>query len=208
MSTKIRVLIVDDHFMVRLGLKEAIQGESDFEVAAEASTGPQATDLYRQHRPDLVLMDLRMPGMNGVETTATILREFPAAKVVLLSTFDAEEDIYRGLQAGARGYLLKSTSRDQLLEALRAVQRGERVLDPTVAGRLAERMPRQALSARELEVVRLVVDGRTNKEIAQALSIAEVTVKVHVSHLFTKLGVSDRTQIATEAIRRGIVNLT
>lgn len=206
MTPQIRILIVDDHFVVRLGLREAINGEPDLVVAAEASTGAQALELYRKHAPDLVLMDARLPGMSGIEATIAIRSEFPSARIVFLSTFDAEEEIYRALQAGARSYLLKSSSRDQLLAALRAVHRGERVLDPAVATRLAERLPRPDLSNREMDVVRLVVEGKTNKEIANALCIAEVTVKVHVSHLLGKFGVSDRTQIATEAIRRGIVS--
>lgn len=205
MTPKIRILIVDDHFVVRLGLKEAIDGEPDLVVAAEASTGAQALELYRKHIPDIVLMDVRLPGMNGIEATVAIRSEYPSAKIVFLSTFDSEEEVYRALQAGARSYLLKSSSRDQLLAALRAVHRGEHVLDPAVATRLAQRLPRPNLSNREMDVVRLVVEGKTNKEIACALSIAEVTVKVHVSHLLSKFGVSDRTQIATEAIRRGIV---
>lgn len=206
-GTKIRVLVVDDHFMVRMGLASSVNTEPDLLVVAEASNGSQALDAYRKHRPDVTLMDLRLPDRSGIEVTLELCAEFPAARIIVLSTYDGDEDIYRALQAGAWAYLLKSVLREQLLEAIRAVAHGHRYLPPEVAARLAERMPRSDLSARELEVLRLIVKGRSNKEIAAGLFIAEVTVKLHVSHLLSKLRVQDRTQLATEAIRRGIIYL-
>jgi two-component system NarL family response regulator len=204
---KICVMVVDDHFVVRMGLSGSINVEPDMAVTAEASTGEQAVTVYRQHQPDIVLMDLRLPGMSGVEATRAICREFPGAAVIMLSTHDGEEDIYRSLQAGARTYLLKTAARNELIDTIRAVYAGERSISPVVGARLAERMMHPELTAREIEVLQLVVKGKSNKEIASALSIAEVTVKLHVGHILTKLSVNDRTQAATTALQRGIVHL-
>ena len=206
-KNKIRILVVDDHFVVRMGLCSSINMEEDTVVVAEASNGRQAIQLYRQHVPDVVLLDLRLPGMDGVETTVAICKEHPDARIIMLSTYDGDEDIYRSFQAGARSYLLKSVLREELLTAIRAAHAGQRYIPPAVAERLAERVPFLELSARELEVLRLIVKGMSNKEIGAALNITEVTTKLHVGHILSKLKVNDRTQAATTAVQRGIVHL-
>ena len=203
----IRVLIADDHFVVRMGLAAVIKTQPDMDVVAEATTGKQAVELFRQHRPDITLMDLRMPEMDGIEAITAIRQEFPESRFIVLTTYDGDEDIYRALQAGARAYLLKDMLRDGLVEAIRAVHAGQRRIPAEVANRLAERMNRTELTARELEVLRLIVLGRNNKEIAAELRIAEGTVKIHINNILSKLGVSDRTQAATFALQRGIVHL-
>ncbi len=203
----IRILVVDDHFMVRMGLSASLNIEGDMQVVAEANNGEDAISLYREHRPELVIMDGRLPGMSGGQTTSAILKEFPQAKVLILSTHSGEEEIYRALQAGARGYVLKSADRQELLSAIRAVHSGKLHVDPVVAQSLAERITHQPLTARELEVLEMLVKGLSNKEIGARLRVAEVTVKQHVSHLFQKLNVSDRTQAVTVALQRGIVQL-
>jgi DNA-binding NarL/FixJ family response regulator len=207
-STKpIRILVVDDHFMVRMGLSASLNAEPDMEVVAEVGNGQAALEAYSQHRPNLVLMDVRLPGMSGAETTAALLRSFPGAYVLMLSTHSGEEEIYRAMQAGARGYLLKSVLREDLLRAIREVHAGKRHLDPIVASHLAERVSHRSLTSRELEVLRMVAKGWGNKEIANALNIAEITVKLHVSHVLEKLNVKDRTEAATAAVQRGIISL-
>ena len=204
---KIRILVVDDHFVVRMGLCGSINMEEDMMVVAEASNGQQAIQLYRQQSPDIVLMDLRLPTMDGIVTAMTICKEYSEVRIIMLSTYDGDEEIYRSFQAGARSYLLKSTSREELLAAIRAVHSGQRYIPPAVAARLAERVPFSELSSREMEVLRLIVKGMSNKEIAAALSIAEVTTKLHVGHILSKLKVNDRTQAATSALQRGIIRL-
>jgi len=205
---KIRVLVVDDHFVVRMGLAGSINLEEDMMVVAEASNGQQAIQFYRQQTPDIVLMDLRLPGMDGTATAMAICKEFAEARIIMLSTFDGDEEIYRSFQAGARSYLLKSVSREELLAAIRAVHGGQRYIPPNVASRLAERVPFIDLSTREMEVLRLIVKGMSNKEIAATLNITEVTTKLHVGHILSKLKVNDRTQAATSALQRGIIHLT
>lgn len=207
MKKKISLLVVDDHFVVRIGLKSSINVEADMTVAAEATTGEEAIALYREHRPDIVLMDLKLPGASGIDATKAICKEFPNAAIIMLSTHDGEEDIYRSLQAGARGYVLKTAARDELMNTIRTVSAGQRCISPAVGARLAERMTHPDLTAREMEVLKLIVKGNSNKEIASALSITEVTVKLHAGHIFAKLQVSDRTQAATTALQRGIVHL-
>jgi len=207
-STKpICILVVDDHFMVRMGLTASLNAEPDMEVVAEAGTGEAALEAYKRHRPNVVIMDVRLPGMNGVAATAAILREFPDACILMLSTHAGEEEIYRSMQAGARGYVLKSVMREDLLRAIRDVHAGKRHLDPIVASHLAERISHRSLTGREIEVLRMVAKGWGNKEIANALNIAEVTVKLHVSHVLEKLNVKDRTEAATAAVQRGIISL-
>lgn len=207
-STKpIRILVVDDHFMVRMGLTASLNAEADMEVVAEVGDGEAALEAYNRCRPNLVIMDVRLPGMDGVAAAAAILREFPDAGVLMLSTHAGEEEIYRAMQAGARGYVLKSVLREDLLRAIREVHAGRRHLDPIVASHLAERLSHRSLTARELEVLRMVAKGWGNKEIANALNIAEVTVKLHVSHVLEKLNVKDRTEAATTAVQRGIISL-
>jgi DNA-binding NarL/FixJ family response regulator len=206
-SKPIRILVVDDHFMVRMGLSASLNVESDMEVVAEAANGEDALRAYRKHLPNLVLMDLRLPGMSGTECTTAMVREFPDASILMLSTHSGEEEIYRALQAGARGYIVKSIMRDELLRAVRDVHQGRQYVDPIVASHLAERRSHRPLSSREVEVLRMVAKGLGNKEIANALNIAEVTVKLHVSHVLEKLAVKDRTQAATVALQRGIISL-
>jgi DNA-binding NarL/FixJ family response regulator len=202
-----RILVVDDHFMVRMGLSSSLNAEEDMEVIAEAGNGADALKAYREFRPGLVLMDVRLPGMSGPDAVAAIMREFPDARILMLSTHSGEEEIYRSLQAGARGYILKSAMREELLRAIREVCDGKRYLDPTLAPLLAERVTHRSLTSRELEVLRMVAKGMGNKEIAAALNIAEVTVKLHVSHVLEKLNVKDRTEAATAALKRGILTL-
>jgi DNA-binding NarL/FixJ family response regulator len=206
-SKAIRILVVDDHFMVRMGLSASLNVEEDMQVVAEAADGEAALEIYRRDRPSLVLMDVRLPGMSGADTTAVLLREFPDAHVLMLSTHSGEEEIYRAMQAGARGYVLKSVLRDELLRAIREIYAGRRYLDPGVASILADRVSHRTLTAREVEVLRMVARGLGNKEIAAALNIAEVTVKLHVSHVLEKLNVKDRTEAATAALHRGIISL-
>ena len=203
----IRILVVDDHFMVRMGLSASLNVEPDMQVVAEVASGELALGAFREHRPEVVLMDVRLPGTSGADAAAAIVHEFPDARLLMLSTHSGEEEVYRSLQAGARGYILKSVLREELLRAIREVHQGRRYLDPAVAPLLAERMSHRSLTSRELEVLRMVAQGLGNKEIATALNIAEVTVKLHVSHVLEKLNVKDRTEAATAAIRRGIISL-
>jgi DNA-binding NarL/FixJ family response regulator len=206
-SKPIRILVVDDHFMVRMGLSASLNVENDMEVVAEVGNGAAAIEAYRKHRPALVIMDVRLPGMSGAEATAAIVRESPDAAVLMLSTHAGEEEIYRALQAGARGYVLKSVMREELLRAIREVSAGRRYVDPTVAPLLAARVSQRSLTSREVEVLRMVAKGLGNKEIAAALDIAEVTVKLHVSHVLEKLNAKDRTEATTVALQRGIISL-
>jgi DNA-binding NarL/FixJ family response regulator len=203
----LRIMIADDHFVVRMGLAAVVNTQLDMTVVAEATTGRQAVEIYRQHRPDVVLMDVRMPEMDGIEAITTIRKDYPEARFIVLTTYDGDEDIYRALQAGARAYLLKDMLRDELVEAIRAVYAGQRRIPAEVASRLAERMNRTELTARELEVLGLIAQGKSNKIIAADLSISEGTVKIHVNNILSKLGVSDRTHAATFALQRGIIHL-
>jgi DNA-binding NarL/FixJ family response regulator len=206
-SKPIHILVVDDHFMVRMGLSASLNVEPDMEVVAEAASSDAAVKAYRDHRPNIVLMDVRLPGTGGTETTTTIVQEFPEARILMLSTHSGEEEVYRSLQAGARGYILKSAIREELLRAIREVCAERRYLDPAVAPMLAARLSHRSLTGRELEVLRLVAKGFGNKEIAASLNIAEVTVKLHVSHVLDKLNAKDRTEAATVALQRGIISL-
>ena len=203
----IRLLIVDDHPAFRAGLVALLADEGDLQVVDECGDGQTAVELYRRHRPDVALMDLRLPGLSGVEAILAIRQEFPDARVIVLTTFDADEDIYRAIQSGAKSYLLKDMSKVEIVGAIRAVHAGQDALPEGVAERLAERRRRQDLTSREVEVLQLLVKGRSNKEIASDLSIAEDTVKSHLKTLFAKLEVRDRTAAAIRAIRLGIVRL-
>lgn len=207
MSEPIRILIVEDHHVVRQGLVALIKSVDDMEVVAEAADGRQGVDLHRKHRPDVTIMDLRLPVLGGVEAIEEIRRDTPNARVIVLTTFDGDENIYRALQAGARGYLLKDMFGEELMDAIRAVHAGKTRIPAVVAQRLAERMRGPELTSREMDVLRLIVAGKSNKEIGGALHISEATVKTHINNLLGKLGVSDRTQAATTAIQRGIVEL-
>ncbi len=206
----IRVLLVDDHPVVRDGLRGMLGAQPDLEVVGEAGDGAQALALALRHRPDVVLMDLRMPGTDGVAATARILAALPATRVLVLTTYDTDADIVRAVGAGATGYLLKDTPREELFRAVRAAARGETVLAPAVAARLLTslRQPAQpVLSARELEVLALVAHGASNRDVASRLSISEATVKSHLLHVFDKLGVDDRTAAVTVALTRGLLQL-
>ncbi len=202
----IRVLLADDHPVVREGLRGMLSAEPGIDVVGEAASGNEAVTLARTRRPDVVLMDLRMPGGDGVAAIARITGELPRTRVVVLTTYDTDADILRAVEAGAAGYLLKDTPRADLANAIRAASRGETVLTPSVAGRLVTRLrgPQpDLLSARETEVIALVARGHTNAEIGRALFISEATVKTHLLRAFTKLGVSDRTAAVTKAIETG-----
>jgi two-component system, NarL family, response regulator len=207
MADKLTIMLVDDHYLVRVGLASIIALEPDMTVCAEAATGEQAVALYRARRPDVTLMDLRLPGMGGSEATLAIRAEFPDARIIVLSVYAGDEEIYNALQAGALAYLVKSVQREELVQAIRKVARGQRHIPGDLAARLAERLSRSQLSARELDVLRLLVSGRRNREIASTLDITEGTVKLHVSSILGKLGVADRTEAVTVALKRGIVQL-
>lgn len=204
---KTRVLIADDHPIVREGLSAVIDDQPDMAVVGQAADGAEAVSLALVHRPDVLLIDLRMPELSGVAAIRAIRSEWPEAHVVVLTTYDGDEDIYRALQAGAQAYLLKDTPRAELLEVIRAVARGQRRLPPRVAARLMERMSSQALTEREVDVLRLMTRGRSNKAIGTELHIGEGTVKFHVNNILGKLGAEDRTQAVTIALQRGIVHL-
>jgi DNA-binding NarL/FixJ family response regulator len=207
MNELIRLMIVDDHNIVRQGMAALLNTMPGLQVIAEASSGDQAVELYRQHRPDVTLMDLRMQHGNGVDAIRNIRVEEPLARIIVLTTFDGDEDIFRALQAGAKGYLLKGSDIGELVSAITAVHSGKSRIPAPVAERLAERMSNPALTERETDVLRLIVGGNSNKEIASALFISEATVKTHINNLLGKLGVTDRTQAATTALQRGIVHL-
>ncbi len=204
---KLRLLLVDDHAVIRMGLAGSLNLEPDLTVVGEAGKGGQAVELHRKLRPDVVLMDFRLPDMTGVEATRMICREFPEARVLMLTVHEGEEDVYSAMQAGALGYVQKSIGWKELLAAIRNVSMGERYLPADLAARLKERLGREPLSERELEVLHLIVRGQSNKEIGVSLNISDVTVKRHITHILEKLGVLDRTQAAIAAIQRGIVHL-
>ena len=203
----IRVVAADDHPLIRAGIEAVIGDEPDIEFVAGAPSGEEAVELFRVHRPDVVLMDLRMPGMGGVEATRAIVAEFPEARVVAVTTYGGDEDIYRALEAGARGYVLKDMLGAEVLNVIRSVFAGHRAIPPEVAARLAEHTPRTPLTERELEVLRLMARGLSNPQIGRALMRAEETVKVHVKHILEKLDTDDRTAAVTIALQRGILHL-
>ncbi len=203
----IRIMLVDDHPAFRKGMAALIESEPDLQVVAETGDGREALAIYRQKKPDVVLMDLRLPGMGGVEATLAIRKEFPAASVIVLTTFDRDEDIYRAIQSGAKSYLLKDTPDDELAAAIRDVHAGKQVLSGKLATRLAERQQRPELTPREMDVLQMLIKGRSNREIGTALFLCEDTVKAHFKTLFAKLKVQDSTEAAISAIRQGIVHL-
>ncbi len=207
MSESIRILVAEDHLVARVGVTTIVNMQPDMTVVAEAANGQQAVELYRKHLPDVTLLDMRMPGMSGLEAAAAIRKEFPTARMVALTTYGGDEDIRRALAAGVQAYLTKDVLHDELLKAIRAVHAGQTYLPAAVAAALAAQMPRPDLSAREIQVLELIVRGLANKQIAYSLSIAEHTVKNHVKNILSKLGVQDRTQAATAAIQRGIIHL-
>jgi two-component system, NarL family, response regulator len=203
----IEVLVVDDHPIVRVGIVAIINARADMKAVAQCGSGEEAIDLFEQHRPDIVLMDLRLPKMSGVEAIRAIRMRHPKACFVVLTTYAGDEDIYQALEAGARAYVIKGMPHEALIDALRRVHAGGRFLPPTVTRALASRTPDSDLSAREREVLSLLARGETNKEIAQHLGITEATVKCHVSVILMRLQVSDRTQAVVTALQRGLVHL-
>jgi two-component system NarL family response regulator len=206
-ASQIRIMIVEDHFVVRVGLKAIINSQPDMLTVAEAGNGKQAMEAFEQFQPDVTLMDLRIPGLNGIEAISGIIGKFPRARIIVLSTFGGDENIFRAFQAGARAYFLKDVKGQDLVDAIRAVHAGQRPLPPEIASQLADRVPRMALSSREMEILTLIAKGKSNKEIAAELTISEGTVRVHASNLFAKLGCSDRAQAVSEAFRRGIIDV-
>jgi two-component system, NarL family, response regulator len=204
--TTIRVLIADDHPIVRQGLATIINRVPEMTVIAQAEDGQQAIDRFREFQPDVTLMDLRMPQVGGVEAISAICAEFKPAQIIVLTTYDGDEDIYRGLHAGAQGYLLKDTKSSELLNAIRIVARGQQYIPPDVGAKLVQRLNNPELRERELTVLGLMAQGMSNLDIATALSISENTVKTHVSRILSKLGVNDRTQAVIVAVKRGIVS--
>jgi DNA-binding NarL/FixJ family response regulator len=206
-AAQARVLLVDDHALLRTGVANIINQEPDLHVIAEAANGAEGVDAFRAHRPDVTLLDLRMPVMEGVEAVRHIRDIDPQARVIVLTTYDADEDIARALQAGAKAYVLKDISADALIACIHDVLAGKTYVAPAVAAKLAERVTRIQLTPRELATLRLMADGKANKEIAVALGISERTVKTHLGHLFEKLGVTSRTEAVKIATRRGLVRL-
>jgi two-component system NarL family response regulator len=207
MNSAIRVLIVDDHPIVQQGLAAILKEESDMTVIGQVKDGMEAIALFRQEQPDVTLMDLRMPKMGGVEAITAICHEFSAARIIVVTTYDGDEDIYRGLRAGAKGYLLKDSKPNELRAAIRTVHNGQQYFPPNVAAKLVQRMTNPELSDRELEVLQLVAQGMSNLEIGAALSITESTVKSNVNRILSKLGAKDRTQATIIALKRGIASL-
>lgn len=207
-SEKIRVMIVDDHPLMRVGIAAIINARSDMTVVAQAGTGKEALALFDRHKPDITLMDLRLPGsMGGVEAISVIRTKAPGARVIVVTTYDGDEDIHRALEAGAQGYVIKGMPYQTLVDALQKVHSGGRFLPPPVTRALESRLPHSNLSARELEVLHLLVSGNSNKDIAHVLGITEATVKSHVSTILMRLDVEDRTQAVVAALQRGLVHL-
>jgi DNA-binding NarL/FixJ family response regulator len=203
----IKVLAVDDHPVFREGIASLLGNVPDMELVAEASTGIEAIELFRAHRPDVTLMDLQMPGMSGIESIEAICSEFPKARIVVLTTFSGDRQVIRAIRAGARAYLLKNTLRKELIETIRTVHDGRKRIPPELATELAEHAADEELTARELEVLRLIAGGNANKEIAGRLAITEETVKGHVSRILMKLQANDRTHAVTIGVRRGFIDL-
>ena len=206
-TSPLRILIAEDHLIARLGVRAIISTQPDMQVVGEAINGEQAVALFREQRPDVMVVDMRMPVMGGCEAVAAICSEFPDAKIVALSTFSGDQDIRRALAAGVKAYLSKGALYEELVAAIRAVHADRQYMNPAVAARLAEQPLRPDLSGREMDVLGLIVQGVTNKEIGYTLGIAEYTVKNHVKSILSKLGVEDRTHAATVAIQRGIIHL-
>jgi len=206
-GTKISVLVIDDHPITRIGISAIIEATPNMTVVAQAGTGEEAVELYEKHLPDITLMDLRLPGMSGVDAIRTIIARHRNARFVVLTTYEGDEDIHQALQAGARSYIVKGMPHEALINALRRVHAGGQFLPPPVTRALFSRIPNSELSAREREVLGLLVRGKSNKDIANELGIAEATVKCHVSVILMRLNVTDRTQAVVTALRRGLAHL-
>jgi DNA-binding NarL/FixJ family response regulator len=206
-TNAIHVMCVDDHPLVRKGIAFILSNEPDMQLVAEADSGDEAVRLFREHRPDVTLMDLRMAGTDGIAATKAIRSESPDARIIALTSYDGDQDIYRALDAGVRGYLLKETVHTDVLRAIRTVHSGKRLVPPEVAERLSEHFPRVALTPRETEVLALVAGGLGNREVAQRLGRSAGTIKIHIENILAKLGAADRTQAVTIAIQRGILRL-
>jgi len=204
---RIRILIVDDHPLVREGICSLVEKQEDMLIVAEASNGKEALQTFQQHLPDITLMDLRLPGMDGIDVMTAILAEAPDAKVIVLTTFSGDAQILRALKAGARAYLLKDLLRKELLEAIRTVQAGRKRIPPEIAAQIAEHASDTTLTARESEVLQLIATGNPNKLVADKLSVTEDTIKMHVKSILSKLAANDRTHAVTIALKRGIMNL-
>jgi DNA-binding NarL/FixJ family response regulator len=203
----IRILTVDDHPLLRKGIAALVNAEPDMKLIAEASNGKEAIEKFRQHRPDITLMDLQMPDLNGTEAISRIQSEFPNARIVVLTTYKGDDQVLRALRAGARAYILKGHVHRELLETIRAVHAGQKRIPPDIAAQLAEHVADDALSSREIDVLRLIAAGNSNKLIADQLSIGEATVKSHVTNILSKLGANDRTHAVTIGLKRGIIEL-
>lgn len=206
-ATKIRVLVVDDHPIMRVGISAIIEATPDMTTVAQAGSGEEAVELYEKHRPDITLMDLRLPGISGVEAIRTLIARHRDARFVVLTTYEGDEDIHQALEAGARSYIIKGMPHDALVSALRRVHAGGRFLPPPISRALSSRMPNSDLSSREREVLNLILHGKSNKEIAVELGITESTVKCHVSVILMRLNVNDRTQAVVTALQRGLIHL-
>jgi DNA-binding NarL/FixJ family response regulator len=203
----IRVFCVDDHPLLREGIGALVNNQPDMELIAEAATGAEAIQLFKQHVPDVTLMDLRLPDISGIDTLIAIRSEFPEARIIMLTTFEGDVEIQRALQAGARGYLLKNMPPSELVDVIRQVHAGKKRISAEIASQLAEHLSDETLTGREIEVLRAVAEGNRNRNIAEKLFISEETVKVHIKHIMEKLGASDRTQAVAIGVRRGIIQL-